>query len=116
MKGLGFTEMQAAQAFFACEKNEMMAANFLFENAESLRQEAEEEGPPPAAPRPAAQNIPRPAAPSMAPVAPSVPPQVPPQAPPQPAPQPPIAEVKKEEKKADESKPSTGEAKPEEKK
>jgi len=34
--------MQAAQAFFACDKNEMLAANFLFENAESLREEADE--------------------------------------------------------------------------
>jgi hypothetical protein len=47
---MGFTEMQAAQAFFACEKNEMLAANFLFENSVSLREEMAEELPAPAPP------------------------------------------------------------------
>lgn len=42
---MGFTEGQAAQAFFACDKNEMLAANYLFENSESLHQE--EQGVPP---------------------------------------------------------------------
>lgn len=47
---MGFSEMQAAQAFFACEKNELLAANFLFENSASLRDELAEEAPAPAAP------------------------------------------------------------------
>ncbi len=40
MKGLGFTEDQALEAFLACERNEMVAANYLFENMEALRNEA----------------------------------------------------------------------------
>ena len=32
LKELGFSEMDAVQAFFACDKNEDMAANFLMEN------------------------------------------------------------------------------------
>lgn len=32
LAGLGFSKAQAAQAFFACDKNEEYAANFLFES------------------------------------------------------------------------------------
>ena len=104
--------MQAAQAFFACDKNEMLAANFLFENGESMREEAEEgvapvRGSPSGGfrpvPRPGPTAPPAPApAPSVAPQpAPSVAPQPAPSVAPQPAPseapQPAPAEVKKEE-------------------
>ena len=86
--------MQAAQAYFACEKNEMLAANFLFENAESLREEMEEGAPAahgeaphgrPAAP-PAPPSFPAPGVPGAAP------------------PMPPVVEAKKEEKKEPEGK------------
>ena len=85
--------MQAAQAFFACDKNEMLAANFLMENSESLREDAQEQ-PRPTGTVPPASAIPAPARPSA-------PPQVPPQAPGS-APAPgaaPATEVKKEDKK-----------------
>lgn len=32
LMGLGFTQQQAAQAYIACDRNETLAANFLFEN------------------------------------------------------------------------------------
>ena len=32
LMALGFPKHKAAEAFFACDKNEEMAANFLFEN------------------------------------------------------------------------------------
>ena len=40
LKELGFNEREAVQAFFACDKNEELAANFLMEN--SIREQEEE--------------------------------------------------------------------------
>eukprot|EP00831_Metopus_contortus_P061812 TRINITY_DN5372_c0_g1_i4.p1 TRINITY_DN5372_c0_g1~~TRINITY_DN5372_c0_g1_i4.p1 ORF type:complete len:228 (-),score=71.63 TRINITY_DN5372_c0_g1_i4:41-724(-) len=93
LKGLGFTEMQAAQAFFACDKNEMMAANFLFENSESLREEMEgvagldpHGGPPaPTGFRPPAFMPPGPSVGTAPAPAPTSAPLIPPSAPPAPS-------------------------------
>merc|ERR1719193_2974168 len=37
LKGIGFSQQQALEAFLVCNKNEQMAANYLFENANDFR-------------------------------------------------------------------------------
>ncbi|MDR3737347.1 MAG: hypothetical protein P4L10_17705 [Acidobacteriaceae bacterium] len=80
----------------ACDKNEMMAANFLFENAESLRAEMEEEAPAAGHPGAPAAPVARPPAAPAAPAAPA------------PAAAVPHVEAKKEEKKAEPEKKDEG--------
>ena len=46
LRNLGFSQEHATQAYFACDKDEKMAADFLMDNAESLHQEEEEEDDP----------------------------------------------------------------------
>merc|ERR1719357_2289756 len=36
LKNIGFSQQQALEAFLVCNKNEQMAANYLFENADDF--------------------------------------------------------------------------------
>jgi len=44
LQSLGFSQNRAAQAYFACDKNEEFAANFLFEQAADDDESAYAEG------------------------------------------------------------------------
>jgi len=63
LKNIGFSQHQALEAFLVCNKNEQMAANYLFENANDFA------GPAAVAAPPAAAALPANPAPQVAPPA-----------------------------------------------